>query len=1586
MKHVLCNTLLLTLLIGFGWCVTPAWADDPINLSAEAVWIGEQDKTYSVAWGDMDGDGYLDLAVGNAGSDNRGGPNRVYRNTNGLLETTPVWTSTSEYLTYSVVWGDVDQDGDLDLAVGNNNIGGAPNELYLNDNGLLQSTAVWTTENDSTFSVAWGDMNGDGYLDLAVGNYFEENKVYLNNQNGGLSSTPVWTSLDDDGTRSVAWGDVDGDGDLDLAVGNDGPENVDKIYLNENGILQTDADNPWTSEDTDGTYSVAWGDVDGDGRLELATGNSLLSAAGQVNRVYFFNTETGLQTEDVWQSVDKKITYSLAWGDADGDGDLDLAAGNGNVVESGEQNAIYLNDAGTLQPSPTFFSDDTDSTFSVAWGDMDADGDLDLAAGNNLFSGSKIYANHEPLLQTTAAQSLNTKNARSMVWGDMDRDGELDLAVGNIGGGFGTQDQVYLNQQGFLNLEWVSDEKDITSSMAWGDVDGDGDLDLAVGKGYLGIFPDAANKVYRNNDGQLDITPMWREGDSDGIDSNTYSLAWGDMDGDGDLDLAVGNNEAANKVYLNDGETLKENADWISYDEDITYSVAWGDVDNDGDLDLAVGNGSVSFRPGDEYGAFNRLYINEGGMLEQTTASWVSDEHDMTYSVAWGDMNGDGYLDLAVGNLENPNRVYLNNQGQLETTASWISTDTDFSQSVAWGDVDGDGDLDLAVGNNDDPNKIHLNQNGVLQTNAVWKAAVTDSTDTVAWGDVDHDGDLDLAVGNQQGDSEIYLNPRRTPVSGFDNPAHLTLDRPGLTDDAAFFSTPHIIKSADIPIAYTLFDQEDDPVLKIFPEYSLNSGGEWFPASPGAGGDGVTNLAASAWPTGTTHTFMWDAASDVIKNDNVVFRIRAQSSHNHGPILWSALASQSFSFRVESAPWFVKVVDEAGQAVADAHVYQAGQLLTDSNNGVTDPAGLLRLNNPVAGQSLVALAPVREQSTIREIHENWAYRVYLTNMNLDPDGLPQPEFIGEPGQQLLTVRTKDPLVLFNLVVSIEWDADETYVETIKSAFQRASGYLYDVTDGQMAFGQVTIYDKAEHWADADYQISTKNTVRPYAFWGGITSDDTAHAIRVGRFWDGGSGNAGSWDEPDGYRTLIHEFGHYALNLYDEYKYLEFEDGRFKEEKGAACTSDIIRTNTTDATNASIMFWQYNASELADVSRWNEDCQLTEQARHTGGQADWQTVVEYYPELSRPDERGGKMAGPERFPSELLPFPEVFDLTTNNSQGLARELTVLEPGFSDEPVHNALVALYTTPQSYTIAIDQGLTDEAGKITVYGAADGDGIRVATFDGAMAGALTVDARTSYTLRLSSLEITSLAARAANEVPYLSMTPQSDGTSLYLEVAGLNQASLPLNASVVPAKGGGPPQSTVLAYSSAEDAYVGTTSLEGVGLGTGRAQVTGNGLTQGGLTTDYNLQYVEVLTDSTLYSEDGNFALELAPHSLPDDADQYATVLPTGYVPGPLPAGKAVIGSAYEVRLSGAVNVFEKEGEVRLHYHPEVMGEFEDIAIYIWDPVQEQWQLLGGEVNEVDNAWSVVVERPGIYALMGVGSGQALGAGEVYLPLIIK
>ncbi|MGD1994086.1 MAG: VCBS repeat-containing protein, partial [Anaerolineae bacterium] len=623
------------------------------------------DPVRSLAWGDWDADGDLDLAVGSDGA-----PNRVYENDGGSLSVT--WSAPVVSATQSVAWGDWDEDGDLDLAVGNDS---EPNQVYENDGGTL--SPAWTsTEADATQSLAWGDWDGDDDLDLGVGNDGAANRVY---ENGVGSLSLVWSAPVVSATQSVAWGDYDGDGTVDLAVGNDAEPN--QVYTNTGGGLTL----AWTSPEADVTHQVAWGDWDGDGDLDLAAGNG-----GNPNRVY---ANTGTTLSAAWASPESDHTRSIAWGDWDGDGDLDLAAGNWF-------NAVRVYDNGSPRIDLAWSSVARDATMDTAWGDWDGDGDLDLAVAN-YEEPNRVYENVNGLLEP-AWTSDEWDPSTSLAWGDWDGDGDLDLAVGN-----GVDDyhpylqvpnRVYENTGGALTLAWTSPETDRTMDVAWGDWDGDGDLDLGVGNWPVVVdgYMDGENRVYENTGGALTLAWTGPEGTD-----RTSSIAWADWDGDGDLDLAVGNGGSAdegtysqpNRVYRNDGDALTQA--WTSSATEPTTSIAWGDWDTDGDPDLAVGEG-------EEY---DHVYLNTGGALTLTWTSTIGS--DDIRDVAWGDWDNDGDPDLLFANtnvheyaeygVPRPDYLYVNTGGSL--TLWGALPDRAFSESVEWGDYDGDGDLDLAIGN-----------------------------------------------------------------------------------------------------------------------------------------------------------------------------------------------------------------------------------------------------------------------------------------------------------------------------------------------------------------------------------------------------------------------------------------------------------------------------------------------------------------------------------------------------------------------------------------------------------------------------------------------------------------------------------------------------------------------------------------------------------------------------------------------------------------------------------------------------------------------------------------------------------------------
>jgi PKD repeat protein len=325
-------------------------------------------------------------------------------------------------------------------------------------------------------SVAWGDVNGDGFKtegsDLMVGgNPLPPGTTFYYNTNGrvstGLPEEPIKFFFPANG---IALHDVNSDGDLDIVAATGQAERI--YQFDQPGDAYSQISN-WRSTTADDSRSLVMSDFnqDNDGVLELMVANV------DTPSTYYLNPGLQLETSSPsWYTPGSAKSYSIAWGYLDNDIFPDVAIGN-----YGQANQVYHNNGDNtfslVEWSPNIT---TDQTRSVAWGDYDADGDMDLAVGNE-GEPNYIYENQNGTLSATYVWSFTlAHNTTSLAWGDWDNDRDLDLAVGNTSGS-----QVYVNQGStpgsprFLWL-WRSNEANNVQGVAWGDVDGDGDLDLAV--------------------------------------------------------------------------------------------------------------------------------------------------------------------------------------------------------------------------------------------------------------------------------------------------------------------------------------------------------------------------------------------------------------------------------------------------------------------------------------------------------------------------------------------------------------------------------------------------------------------------------------------------------------------------------------------------------------------------------------------------------------------------------------------------------------------------------------------------------------------------------------------------------------------------------------------------------------------------------------------------------------------------------------------------------------------------------------------------------------------------------------------------
>ncbi|MDB4808002.1 DUF5011 domain-containing protein [Verrucomicrobia bacterium] len=350
---------------------------------------------------------------------------------------------------------------------------------------------------------------------------------------------------------------------------------------------------------------------------------------------------------------------------------------------------------------------------SVAWGDYDSDGYLDLLVTGqwDSYRYSDIYRNRPAwqgdgrILNWLSDPGLNERillsgvDRSSSSWGDYDNDGDLDiLLTGAIDGSDTKVSKIYRNDGGnsFVELTNISLPGIWYGSSAWGDFDNDNDLDIILtGRSDAGSL----TRIYRNNgsDSFSAVTGLNLTQLQDG------SVAWGDYDNDGDLDLIITGVEGnANrcKIYRNDGSDSFVDIE-ASLAGAVSYgnSVAWGDYDSDGDLDvLLTGNPDTA-----------KVYRNDGNDIFVDIKASMTGVHNS--SADWGDFDGDGDLDILVtGEItkEGPDplqpfgdyytsRIYINNGGDSFTFYSGNTLTGIYDGSAVWGDYDNDGDLDIAM-------------------------------------------------------------------------------------------------------------------------------------------------------------------------------------------------------------------------------------------------------------------------------------------------------------------------------------------------------------------------------------------------------------------------------------------------------------------------------------------------------------------------------------------------------------------------------------------------------------------------------------------------------------------------------------------------------------------------------------------------------------------------------------------------------------------------------------------------------------------------------------------------------------------------
>lgn len=350
-----------------------------------------------------------------------------------------------------------------------------------------------------SFVNAFADVDGDRDLDLYVGFNGAANRLYRNDQGRFADVASTAGLADARAVRAAAWGDADGDGDPDLAIGfTPGSASLLKLYRNERGSFADVTAGSGLEVTAGAIRQMAWIDVDADADLDLFVAfrdrpNALYrQAQGRFTDVA---AEVGL--------ADARKTVGAVWFDYDQDDDLDLYVGN----MDGDANGLFRNDGG-------HFADVAEQA-GVAWGgrapreatngtvrpcaeDVDGDGRFDLFMANYGPNGLFLNRGGGRFEDVSTAWGVAI-DARydACAFADFDHDGRLDFYVnGTVTGGVSHRDFLFRQARG--RFEDVTPEhvrsREADHGVQWADVDGDGDLDLAL----TGSRPDGMHSILTN--------------------------------------------------------------------------------------------------------------------------------------------------------------------------------------------------------------------------------------------------------------------------------------------------------------------------------------------------------------------------------------------------------------------------------------------------------------------------------------------------------------------------------------------------------------------------------------------------------------------------------------------------------------------------------------------------------------------------------------------------------------------------------------------------------------------------------------------------------------------------------------------------------------------------------------------------------------------------------------------------------------------------------------------------------------------------------------------------------------------------------
>lgn len=645
---------------------------------------------------------------------------------------------------FEALVGDFDENGSPDVAWIHNDFGDNALTVTLNlGDGTMSRPTSYPSEG-SAFDGAVADLNGDGQLDVVVTTGIVE--LYLGDGAGNFARSEATGGAD---SREVVATDLDADGDPDLALttSRSGPT-VTVLINNGDATFEPEVNYP-VGQDATGIIDT---DSDGDGDTDLVvTGSGFFGS--DLTLYPLLNDGTGTLVPAAGQELAPGVVDAhLATGDLDGDSDEDLVLAGLNTAAH-----YFLFNNGSGQYTPVVNNRGGYTSGDLETVDLEPDGDLDVLSatwGSSRTGDITVFRNNGTGT-FTAEQLDSSQQPTGLAVADFNRDGSVDIAAANRGSSLGI-----IHPGGPGGIFPIPDQTALFTppfKIASGDLDGDGDLDLASTSSV--IFGGGDVQVLLNDGtGSMSTGPLLPGGPQPGF----IDAADVDVDGDDDLFWQLQGYDGPDvAVALSNGDGTFAPPEYLNVTDCGPFQVTSGDVDDDGDPDLLLADyGSSSF-----------------GCVDPQTITVVPSNGDGTFGPAFqvatemrplmavaADMNGDGFTDIVsahTGGNGGDIAVVLNNGDG--TFAPHVEIDSGQNHAeLAVADLDGDGDPDLATVGGQDAT-VFLNDG----TGTAFDIQEFPGEEIVGFrngiaidiGDIDVDGQLDIVVANSAGnDIGVWFN------------------------------------------------------------------------------------------------------------------------------------------------------------------------------------------------------------------------------------------------------------------------------------------------------------------------------------------------------------------------------------------------------------------------------------------------------------------------------------------------------------------------------------------------------------------------------------------------------------------------------------------------------------------------------------------------------------------------------------------------------------------------------------------------------------------------------------------------------------